>query len=151
MNRTMAWHEKTAFEVAQALQTRRLSAEHYVAACFEQIDAREPEVRAFAYLHREGALQRARALDRQAIQGGMHGLTIGIKDVFDTFDMPTEGGSRAFAGYQPIQDAAVLATLRRAGAVMLGKTVTTELATFPTNGTRNPLNIEHTPGGSPSG
>ena len=151
MNRTMAWHEKTAFEVAQALQTRRLSAEHYVAACFEQIDAREPEVRAFAYLHREGALQRARELDRQAIQGGMHGLTIGIKDVFDTFDMPTEGGSRAFAGYQPIQDAAVLATLRRAGAVMLGKTVTTELATFPTNGTRNPLNIEHTPGGSSSG
>ena len=68
----MAWHEKTAFEVAQALQTRRLSAEHYVAACFEQIDAREPEVRAFAYLHREGALQRARALDRlwRVVGGG---------------------------------------------------------------------------------
>lgn len=151
MNPSVRWHEKTAFEAAQALQSRSLSAEHYVAACLEQIEAREPEVRAFAYIHREGALQRARELDRQALQGGMHGLTLGIKDVFDTFDMPTEGGSRAFAGYQPVQDAAVLATLRRAGAVMLGKTVTTELATFPTNGTRNPLNLEHTPGGSSSG
>jgi Asp-tRNA(Asn)/Glu-tRNA(Gln) amidotransferase A subunit family amidase len=147
----IAWHEKTAYEAALALQSRSLSAEHYVAACLEQMDAREPEVRAFAYIHREGALQRARDLDRQAIQGGMHGLTVGIKDVFDTVDMPTEGGSRAFAGHQPIQDAAVLATLRRAGAVMLGKTVTTELATFPTNGTRNPLNLAHTPGGSSSG
>lgn len=151
MRSQVPWHEKTAYEAALALQNRSLSAEHYVGACLEQIDAREPEVRAFAYLNREGALQRARALDRQAIQGGMHGLTLGIKDVFDTFDMPTEGGSRAFAGYQPLQDAAVLATLRRAGAVMLGKTVTTELATFPTNGTRNPLNLAHTPGGSSSG
>lgn len=151
MTSHIAWHEKTAYEAALALQSRSLSAEHYVAACLEQMDAREPEVRAFAYIHREGALQRARDLDRQAIQGGMHGLTVGIKDVFDTVDMPTEGGSRAFAGHQPIQDAAVLATLRRAGAVMLGKTVTTELATFPTNGTRNPLNLAHTPGGSSSG
>jgi Asp-tRNA(Asn)/Glu-tRNA(Gln) amidotransferase A subunit family amidase len=108
-------------------------------------------VRAFAYIAREGAMARAKALDAGAITGGMHGLTIGIKDVFDTHDMPTEGGSRAFAGHQPVQDAAVLATLRRAGAVMLGKTVTTELATFPTNGTRNPLNLAHTPGGSSSG
>ena len=146
-----AWHEKTAFEAAQALQQRTLSARDYVAACLDQIDARESDVRAFAHIAREAALARAKALDTQAIQGGMHGLTIGIKDVFDTFDMPTQGGSRVFEGYQPIQDAAVLATLRRAGAVMLGKTVTTELATFPTNGTRNPLNLEHTPGGSSSG
>lgn len=147
----MAWHEETAFDAARALQNRSLSAEHYVAACLERIDAREPEVRAFAHINREGSLQRARELDRQAIQGAMHGLTLGIKDVFDTFDMPTEGGSRAFAGHQPVQDAAVIATLRRAGAVMLGKTVTTELATFPTNGTRNPLHLDHTPGGSSSG
>jgi Asp-tRNA(Asn)/Glu-tRNA(Gln) amidotransferase A subunit family amidase len=146
-----AWHEKTAFEAAQALQQRTLSAHDYVAACLEQIDAREGEVRAFAHIARDAALARAKELDGQALQGGMHGLTIGIKDVFDTYDMPTEGGSRAFEGHQPVQDAAVLATLRRAGAVMLGKTVTTELATFPTNGTRNPLNLEHTPGGSSSG
>ncbi len=151
MNRKARWHEKTAFEAAQALQDRSLSAQAYVGACLDQIDARETDVHAFAYIHREGALSRAKALDSGAIQGAMHGLTIGIKDVFDTYDMPTEGGSRVFAGHRPIQDAAVVATLRRAGAVMLGKTITTELATFPTNGTRNPLHLEHTPGGSSSG
>ncbi len=151
LNHLAAWHQKTAFDAAVALQNRSLSAQAYLGACLDQIDAREPEVHAFAYIHREGALARAKALDAGAIQGAMHGLTIGIKDVFDTYDMPTEGGSPAFAGHQSVQDAAVLATLRRAGAVMLGKTITTELATFPTNGTRNPLNLEHTPGGSSSG
>jgi Asp-tRNA(Asn)/Glu-tRNA(Gln) amidotransferase A subunit family amidase len=151
LNHEATWAQKTAFEAAVALQNRSLTAQAYLADCLEQIEARESEVRAFAYIHREGAMARAKALDAQAIQGGMHGLTVGVKDVFDTYDMPTEGGSRAFAGHQPVQDAAVLATLRRAGAVMLGKTVTTELATFPTNGTRNPLNLDHTPGGSSSG
>ena len=151
LNHEATWPQKTAFEAAVALQNRSLSAQTYLAQCLEQIEAREAEVQAFAYIHREGAMARAKALDDLAIQGGMHGLTVGVKDVFDTYDMPTQGGSRAFAGHQPIQDAAVLATLRRAGAVMLGKTVTTELATFPTNGTRNPLNLEHTPGGSSSG
>ena len=151
MNAFDPWHEKTAFEAALALQERTLSAQDYVGACLDRIEARESEVRAFVHIDRAGALARAKALDGQAIQGGMHGLTVGIKDVFDTHDMPTQGGSRAFEGHQPAQDAACLATLRRAGAVMLGKTVTTELATFPTNGTRNPLNLEHTPGGSSSG
>jgi Asp-tRNA(Asn)/Glu-tRNA(Gln) amidotransferase A subunit family amidase len=151
LNHLAAWHQKTAFDAAVALQNRSLSAQAYLGACLDQIDAREPEVHAFAHIAREGAMARAKALDAGAITGGMHGLTIGIKDVFDTYDMPTEGGSRAFAGHQPAQDAAVLATLRRAGAVMLGKTITTELATFPTNGTRNPLNLAHTPGGSSSG
>ncbi len=151
MTPPVAWHEKTACEAAVALQSRSLSAQDYLGACLDQIEAHESEVRAFAYLNREGAMARAKALDQQAIAGGMHGLTVAIKDVFDTFDMPTEGGSNAFKGYRPVQDAAVVATLRRAGAVMLGKSVTTELATFPTNGTRNPLSLEHTPGGSSSG
>ena len=151
MTPPVAWHEKTACEAAFALQSRSLSAQDYLGACLDQIEAHESEVRAFAYLNREGAMARAKALDQQAIAGGMHGLTVAIKDVFDTFDMPTEGGSNAFKGYRPVQDAAVVATLRRAGAVMLGKSVTTELATFPTNGTRNPLSLEHTPGGSSSG
>ena len=68
-----AWHEKTAFEAAQALQQRTLSARDYVAACLDQIDARESDVRAFAHIAREAALARAKALDTQAIQGGMHG------------------------------------------------------------------------------
>jgi Asp-tRNA(Asn)/Glu-tRNA(Gln) amidotransferase A subunit family amidase len=151
LTRLDAWHDKTAFEAACALQNRSLSAQNYLGACLDQIDARESGVHAFAFLNREGAIARAKALDQQAIAGGMHGLTLAIKDVFDTYDMPTEGGSQAFSGYRPVQDAAVVATLRKAGAVMLGKAVTTELATFPTNGTRNPLNLEHTPGGSSSG
>ena len=77
-------------------------------------------------------MARAKALDAQAIQGGMHGLTVGVKDVFDTYDMPTQGGSRAFAGYQPIQDAAVLATLRRAGSNRMGNA--TKMCSAPGQG-----------------
>ena len=141
----------SAFDAARALQSRTLSAQDYVKAGLERIAAREPEVQAFAFINPELALSRAKTLDAGAIQGPLHGLTLGVKDVFDTWDMPTQGGSKAFAGYQPVQDAACLATARKQGVVIMGKTVTTELATFPTNGTRNPLNLEHTPGGSSSG
>ena len=141
----------SAYDAARALQTRALSAQAYVGACLERIEAREPEVQAFAYLNNDLVLARARALDAGAIQGPLHGLTLAVKDVFDTWDMPTQGGSQAFAGYQPVQDAACLATVRSQGVVIMGKSVTTELATFPTNGTRNPLNLAHTPGGSSSG
>ncbi len=141
----------TAFDAARALQSRELSAHDYVRACLDRVAAREPEVHAFAYIDPDLALKRAKALDAGAIQGPLHGLTLGVKDVFDTWDMPTQGGSKAFEGYQPVQDAGCIATARQQGAVILGKTITTELATFPTNGTRNPLNLEHTPGGSSSG
>eukprot|EP01036_Dinobryon_divergens_P012207 gene12207-16448_t len=87
---TPSWVEKTAFEVAKALQNRTLTAKNYVAACLERIDDREPEVHAFAHVARDAALDRAKWLDSQAIQGGMHGLTVGIKDVFETYDMPTQ-------------------------------------------------------------
>jgi Asp-tRNA(Asn)/Glu-tRNA(Gln) amidotransferase A subunit family amidase len=141
----------SAYDAARALQSRELSAQDYVGACLERIAAREPEVKAFAYLNKDLALARAKVLDEGAILGPLHGLTLGVKDVFDTWDMPTQGGSDVFAGYQPIQDAACLATVRSQGMVLVGKTITTELATFPPNGTRNPLNLEHTPGGSSSG
>jgi len=141
----------SAYDAARALQSRALSARDYAGACLERIDAREPQVRAFAYINKDLVLARARALDAGAIQGPLHGLTLAVKDVFDTWDMPTEGGSAAFAGYQPVQDAACLATARSQGVIIMGKAVTTELATFPTNGTRNPLNLDHTPGGSSSG
>ena len=91
----------SAIEAARALQDRSLSAQQYLAACLARIDEREPQVHAFAYLNRDAALARAKALDSGAIQGALHGLTLGIKDVFDTYDMPTQGGSQAFAGYQP--------------------------------------------------
>ena len=145
------WVEQPAVVVAQALQNRTLSAKTYVQACLDQIEQQEPQVHAFAHIARDAALKQAVWLDGQAIQGAMHGLTVGIKDVFDTHDMPTQGGSQVFAGHQPVQDAACIATLRKSGGVMLGKTITTELATFPTNGTRNPRNLHHTPGGSSSG
>ena len=83
--------------------------------------------------------------------GPLHGVPVGIKDIIDTADMPTENGCRAHKGRQPTADAACVTALRRAGAVIMGKTVTTELATFTPGKTRNPRNPEHTPGGSSSG
>ena len=86
------WVEQPAVVVAQALQNRTLSAKTYVQACLDQIEQQEPQVHAFAHIAREAALKQAMWLDGQAIQGAMHGLTVGIKDVFDTHDMPTQGG-----------------------------------------------------------
>lgn len=141
----------SAWDAAQLLQARSLSAQRYVEAGLERIAAREPQVKAFAHLNAQAALSRARILDSSPPAGALHGLTVGVKDVFDTTDMPTQGGSRAFEGHQAGQDAACVALMRQAGAIMLGKTATTELATFPTQDTRNPLNLAHTPGGSSSG
>jgi len=133
------------------MSRRELGAEVYLRAFLERIDAREQEVRAFAYVGREQALAAARKLDAGAVQGMLHGLPIGVKDIFETFDMPTQGGSQVYAGHTTTHDAACIALARRAGGVILGKTVTTELATFPPNETRNPHKLAHTPGGSSSG
>jgi Asp-tRNA(Asn)/Glu-tRNA(Gln) amidotransferase A subunit family amidase len=141
----------TALEAAARLQRRELTAERYWRALAERIEAREPTVRAFAYLARDQALAAARALDAGAIKGPLHGVPVGIKDIFDTYDMPAQGGSKVYVGHQPTIDAASVALTRRAGAIIAGKTVTTELATFPPNETRNPHNAGHTPGGSSSG
>lgn len=141
----------SAWQAARLLQSRQLSACDYVRACLERITQREPLVQAFAHLDAAAALESARCLDAGAVTGPLHGLTLGVKDVFDTVDMPTQGGSDAFAGHRSTQDAACVATLRAAGAVLVGKTVTTELATFPPNATRHPAHPMHTPGGSSSG
>jgi Asp-tRNA(Asn)/Glu-tRNA(Gln) amidotransferase A subunit family amidase len=151
MSELQSIHRRSAFELATLLQRRELSALAYSEACLERIAEREPLIQAFAFLEPELVRAQARQLDAGPIRGPLHGLGVGIKDVFDTRDMPTEGGSLAFSGYRPASDAAVIALLRDAGAVMVGKTVTTELATFPPNATRNPLNPQHTPGGSSSG
>ncbi len=124
-------------------------------ACLDRIAALEPEVQAWAFLDRDRALEQARAADAQRKEGKgigpLHGVPIGIKDIIDTADMPTEHGSAVFKGRRPYEDAACITALRRAGAVILGKTVTTELATLTPSRTRNPVNLEHTPGGSSSG
>jgi Asp-tRNA(Asn)/Glu-tRNA(Gln) amidotransferase A subunit family amidase len=141
----------SAAEAARRLSRREITAEALLRDCLARIDAREAEVRAWQHVARDEALLAARALDRGGVRGPLHGLPVGVKDVFDTHDMPTEYGSPIYAGHRPASDAAVVALTRRAGGVVLGKTVTTEFATFHPGPTRNPHNAAHTPGGSSSG
>jgi Asp-tRNA(Asn)/Glu-tRNA(Gln) amidotransferase A subunit family amidase len=144
-------NELEAWQAARLLARRELSSVDLVLACLERIEAREPELRAFAHLNANAALARARALDAGPVQGLLHGLPFGVKDIFDTFDLPTAYGSPIYGGHQPLADAASVALCREAGGVLLGKTVTTELANLAPGVTRNPHNLAHTPGGSSSG
>jgi Asp-tRNA(Asn)/Glu-tRNA(Gln) amidotransferase A subunit family amidase len=127
------------------------NSEALVAACLERIAEREPEVHAWAYLDAERALAEARQRDREAPRSPLHGVPVGIKDAIDTADMPTEYNSPIYRGHRPKADAACVTLLRRAGCVILGKTVTTEFANNHPAATRNPHNLQHTPGGSSSG
>ena len=146
-----ALHQLSACDAAAQLAQRTLRAEDLVRACIEHIDAREPEVQAWAYLQRDVAVEHAKQLDAGAHRGLLHGLPIGVKDLLATSDMPATYGSRIYANYRPGFDAACVAVARKQGAVVLGKTVSTEFATFQPNQTRNPLRLTHTPGGSSSG
>ncbi len=146
-----ALNRLNASDLAPRLARREISAEDLARACLERIEAREPEVQAWACLDPEIALAQARALDRGAVRGMLHGLPVGVKDIFDTHDMPTECGSPIYAGRRPNADSAAVALARRAGAVILGKTVTTEFATPTPVRTRNPLDLGRTPGVSSSG
>ena len=132
-----------------------VSAEAYTRACLDRIAAIEGEVQAFAHLDPEYAIAQARERDewRQTGReiGPLHGVPVGIKDIIDTADYPTECGSPLMAGRRPRRDATVVAKLRAAGAVIIGKTVTTEFAYFHPGKTRNPHDPTHTPGGSSSG
>lgn len=145
----------TATEAADAIRAGRLSSEELVAAALTRIDAREAEVQAWEHLDPELALAMARqadaALARGDDVGALHGVPVGIKDVFDTADYPTENGSPFFAGRRPERDAACVAALRAAGAIVIGKTVTTELALLTPARTRNPVDPGRTPGGSSAG
>jgi len=132
-----------------------MSCESLIRASLTRIDAREREVGAWAYVDRDAALARARALDsgdQTGLRSGLlHGLAVGVKDIIDTADMPTEYGSPIYAGNRPRQDAACVQRLKAAGAIILGKTVTTEFAFVQPGGTRNPHDLACTPGGSSSG
>lgn len=145
----------TAVEAAGLIRDGKLSSEALVGACLERIERREPDVQAWTCLDPGHALGQARAADARAAEGGplgpLHGIPVGIKDVIATADMPTEDGTAANRGRQPEHDATCVALLRSAGAVIMGKTVTTELATRHPGKTRNPHNPAHTPGGSSSG
>jgi amidase len=120
-------------------------------SCLERIALREPAVHAFAHLDPDRVLAQARELDRGTVRGLLHGLPLGVKDVIDTFDAPTEYGSPIYRGHRPAADAGCVAMARALGALVLGKTVSTEFATFPPGPTANPHNPAHTPGGSSSG
>src|SRR4051812_40319229 len=144
-----------AAEAAQKIREGTLGSEDLVQACLEQIRAAEPAVQAWTFLDEKYALQQARAADERKRSGeplgALHGVPVGLKDIIDTKDMPTENGTAIHKGRTPRTDAAVVTRLRAAGAVIMGKTVTTECAYFNPGKTRNPHNPEHTPGGSSSG
>ncbi|HSS71048.1 MAG TPA: amidase [Casimicrobiaceae bacterium] len=141
----------SATAAARKLAAREITAEALLADCLERIAEREAEVHAWTFLDIGAALQRARELDAQGPVGLLYGLPIAVKDVFDTFDMPSSYGSPIYAGHRPAWDAACVAVARAAGAIVVGKTVTTEFATFHPGPTCNPHNLQHTPGGSSSG
>ena len=141
----------TATEAAARIANGDLSSEMLVSACLARIEAREPAVAAWSHVDPCLALEQARACDRMSPVGPLHGVPVGIKDIIDTCDQPTTHGSRAYAAVTPAEDAACVAALREAGAVILGKTVTTEFANRDPGPTSHPLNRLHTPGGSSSG
>ncbi len=127
------------------------TAEAVTAACLAQIAARDGRIRAWEWIDPDQAIEAARKRDREPRRGPLHGIPIGIKDIIDTADMPTGNGTPLYAGRRPDVDAACVALLREAGAVILGKTRTTELATFHPTVTANPHDPTRTPGGSSSG
>ena len=137
----------TATEAARLMRDGRLRAVDLMEACLARIAEREPSVRAFAWFDAAAARRAAAA----ARPGPLHGLPIGVKDVLDTADMPSQYGSPIWRDWRPRADAAAVAWARQAGGVVIGKTVTTEFATRKPGPTGNPHNLRHTPGGSSSG
>ena len=138
-------------DAAQEIAAGRLSAEALAIACLDRIAARERIVGAWHYLDRDAAHAAARRRDAEPPRGPLHGIPIAVKDLIDTADMPTGYGSPIYQGHRPAADAACVALARAAGAVVIGKTVTTEFACFTAGKTANPHNPAHTPGGSSSG
>ena len=144
-----------AVEAARLIREGAVTSVEVVEACLARVREVDGQVQAWAFLDPEYALAQARAADAYRLSGqpigALHGVPVGLKDIIDTADMPTEHGSVLYAGRTPSRDAAVASLLRAAGAVIMGKTVTTEFATRTPGKTRNPHNSGHTPGGSSSG
>ena len=145
----------TLIEAAAAIRGNALSPVELVESCLARIDRSEPDIRAWVTIDREGAMRAADALARQArdgeFRGPLHGIPIGVKDIFHAARMRTTAGHAPMADFTPDYDSAVVERLRRAGAIILGKTATTEFALMAPAATRNPWNLAHTPGGSSSG
>ncbi|HTR83267.1 MAG TPA: amidase [Reyranella sp.] len=141
----------TATEIARQIDSGSLSAEAVIRAHLDRIDARDADVLAWTHLVREAALERAKLLDRGPRKGLLHGVPMGVKDIIDSYDQPTGYGSPIYKTHRPLADAATVALAKDAGAILLGKTVTTEFANRHPGPTKNPHNPAHTPGGSSSG
>ncbi len=141
----------SAADLLARMRSRELGAEEVFRAHLEKIESREPQVGAWVCVNADAGLRAARLLDAGPISGPLHGLPVGVKDIIDTADLPTEYGSPIYAGNRPAWDAACVAAIRRAGGLVLGKTVTTEFASAHPGKTRHPMNPLHTPGGSSSG
>jgi Asp-tRNA(Asn)/Glu-tRNA(Gln) amidotransferase A subunit family amidase len=141
----------SARDAAREIAAGRLGAEALVRACLDRIAEREPVIGAWHHLDQAAALADARRCDASAPKGPLHGVPIAVKDLIDTVDMPTGYGSPIYEGHRPAADAACVALARAAGAIVVGKTVTTEFACFTAGKTANPRNPAHTPGGSSSG
>jgi Asp-tRNA(Asn)/Glu-tRNA(Gln) amidotransferase A subunit family amidase len=144
-------NELSATEIASKIAAGETTCEAVVRDCVARIADRDGVVKAWVNFDPEIALGQARMLDRASSRGPLHGVPIGLKDTIDTFDLPTEMGSPIYCGNRPRADAACVALLRRAGAVILGKTATCEFAGSAPPQTTNPHNAAHTPGGSSSG
>ena len=140
---------------AAAIRSGEMTSEQLVEACLNRVSERENVVRAWTHLDPAHALAQARAADQMRAAGkylgALHGVPVGIKDNFDTADMPTEFGSVLYAGRQPNEDAMVVSLLRKAGAIIMGKTEIPEFASSGPVKTANPLDLKRTPGGSSSG
>jgi Asp-tRNA(Asn)/Glu-tRNA(Gln) amidotransferase A subunit family amidase len=141
----------SAAALARSIDNGELTAEAVMRSCLDRIAEREPVVRAWAHLDHDAALAAARACDKSVTGGLLKGVPFGIKDIFDTADMPTGYGSPIYTGCRPSFTASAASLPRAAGGILLGKTVTTEFANRHPGPTANPHNPAHTPGGSSSG
>lgn len=145
-------YELTATEAAQLIRAGKLTVEKLARSCIARIAERDPLVHGWAYFNPDHVLDRARELDKMPYKGPLHGIPIGVKDVIDTYDMPTRHNSPRYFDNRPSVDAACVMTLRAAGALIFGKTETVEFASAGRQPlTRNPQSLDDTAGGSSSG
>lgn len=148
---TRKLNELTATEIVSAIHSGASTCEAVTRACLDRIAARDADVQAWQYIDPNKAIREARELDRVGHHGPLAGVPFNVKDIIDTFDMPTEYGSAIYRGFRPRADASCVALARKAGALLLGKAVTVEFATTHPARTRNPLDLNRSPGGSSSG
>lgn len=142
----------SASAAAAQISAGTLTVETLARACLDQIAARDEAVKAWSYVDPDAVLRQARELDKRPVRTKLHGIPIGVKDMINTVDMPTQHNSNVYVGHQPAEDAACVATLRATGALILGKTDTLEFAAAGRRAaTGNPHDLSRSPGGSSSG